>query len=371
MNYYAIILAAGKGHRYSKTIPKQYTALDNQLIINYSLKTFCEINSIKKIILVINKPDFNKFKNIIYKNPKIKIINGGKERKDSVFLALNKVKINNPKKILIHDAARPYANQNLINKIIKYSIKNDAVIPCKKVTDTTIYNNNILDRKKILSIQTPQCFTYKKIFNLHKKYRGKKFNDESSLFFFEKLKVKKIIVHNNNDKITHKSDIDLNLSDKKITYGIGYDIHRLEKNYKLYLGGIKIPYSMGLVGHSDGDPVIHALIDSILGSRKLGDIGTLFPNNKKFKNKRSTLFLKEVIKLIKINNIKINNIDINIIAQKPNLKNYKSMISNNLAKICNINQNQISVKGKTTDRLGNIGKNKSIACEVITSVSNN
>jgi 2-C-methyl-D-erythritol 4-phosphate cytidylyltransferase/2-C-methyl-D-erythritol 2,4-cyclodiphosphate synthase len=103
----------------------------------------------------------------------------------------------------------------------------------------------------------------------------------------------------------------------------------------------------------------------------LGDIGTLFPNNKKFKNKRSTFFLKEIINLLKIKNIKINNIDINIIAQQPNLKKYKKIISNNLSKICDISEKQISVKGKTTDRLGNIGKNKAIACEVISSVSNN
>ena len=128
---------------------------------------------------------------------------------------------------------------------------------------------------------------------------------------------------------------------------------------------------MGTVGHSDGDPVIHALIDALLGSKKLGDIGTLFPNNKKFKNKRSIFFLKEVINLIEAKNIKINNIDINIIAQKPNLKKYKKIISKNLAKICNISEKQISVKGKTTDRLGNVGKNKAIACEVITSVTNN
>ena len=128
---------------------------------------------------------------------------------------------------------------------------------------------------------------------------------------------------------------------------------------------------MGTVGHSDGDPVIHALVDSLLGSKKLGDIGTLFPNNKKFKNKRSTFFLKKIINLLETKNIKINNIDINIIAQQPNLKKYKKIISHNLSKICNISEKQISVKGKTTDRLGNIGKNKAIACEVITSVSNN
>jgi len=368
MNYCAIILAAGKGHRYSKNIPKQYTVFDNELIINYSLKIFSELKPIKKIILVINKPQFKKFKDQVYKNKKITIIEGGKERKDSVFLALKKLKKKNYKKVLIHDAARPFLKKKLVNKIIKSSIKNDAVIPYIPNTDSIVFKNKILDRKKVLSIQTPQCFSFKKIFSLHKEYKNKEFNDESSLFFLKNFKVKKILGDHNNIKITLKNDLN---NKKEMFYGIGYDIHKLEKKYKLYLGGIYIPYPIGTVGHSDGDPVIHALIDSLLGSKKLGDIGTLFPNNKKFKNKRSTFFLKKIINLIEEKNIKINNIDINIIAEKPSLKKYKKIISKNLAKICNINEKRISVKGKTTDRLGNIGKNKSIACEVITSVTNN
>ena len=368
MSYCAIILAAGKGHRYSRTIPKQYTVFDNELIINYSLKIFSEIKPIKKIILVINRLQFTKFKDQVYKSKKITIIEGGKERKDSVFLALSKLKKNNYKKVLIHDAARPFIKKILINKIIKFSKKNDAVIPYITNTDTVVFKKQILDRKKVLSIQTPQCFSYRKIFSLHKEYKNKKFNDESSLFFYKNFNVKKILGDHSNIKITLKNDLNNN---KELSYGIGYDIHKLEKNYKLYLGGVYIPYSMGTVGHSDGDPVIHALIDSILGSKKLGDIGTLFPNNKKFKNKRSTFFLKKIINLIEAKNVKINNIDINIIAQKPNLKKYKKTISKNLAKICNISEKQISVKGKTTDRLGNVGKNKAIACEVITSVTDN
>jgi 2-C-methyl-D-erythritol 4-phosphate cytidylyltransferase/2-C-methyl-D-erythritol 2,4-cyclodiphosphate synthase len=368
MSYCAIILAAGKGHRYSRTIPKQYTVFDNELILNYSLKIFSEIKPIKKIILVINRPQFTKFKDQVYKSKKITIIGGGKERKDSVFLALSKLKKNNYKKVLIHDAARPFLKKTLINKVIKFSKKNEAVIPYITNTDTVVFKNQILDRKKVLSIQTPQCFTYRKIFSLHKEYKNKKFNDESSLFFYKNFKVKKILGDYNNIKITLKNDLK---SNHELSYGIGYDIHKLAKNYKLYLGGVYIPYSMGTVGHSDGDPVIHALIDSILGSKKLGDIGTLFPNNKKFKKKRSTFFLKKVINLIQAKNVKINNIDINIIAQKPNLKKYKKIISKNIAKICNISEKQISVKGKTTDRLGNVGKNKAIACEVITSVTDN
>ena len=126
-------------------------------------------------------------------------------------------------------------------------------------------------------------------------------------------------------KITDKEDLNIFKSLKKgKTYsGIGFDVHRLVKGRKLYLGGIKIPFALGLQGHSDADPVLHALIDSLLGACKLGDIGKLFSDkNKKYKNIRSTILLKKVIELIKSKNFSINNIDINIIAQKPKIKKY-------------------------------------------------
>ena len=151
--------------------------------------------------------------------------------------------------------------------------------------------------------------------------------------------------------------------------GIGFDIHRLVKGRKLYLGGIKIPFPLGLKGHSDADPVLHALIDSLLGASKLGDIGKLFSNkNKKYKNIRSTILLKKVVKLIKSKNFSINNIDINIIAQKPKIKKYSNKMTQTISKLCGINSNQINIKGKTTEKLGLIGKGKAIASEVLTSV---
>jgi len=155
----------------------------------------------------------------------------------------------------------------------------------------------------------------------------------------------------------------------KIFYGIGYDVHKLTQGKKLFLGGIKIPFPLGTVGHSDGDPVIHALIDSILGACGLGDIGNLFSNkNKNYKNIRSTILLKNVIKLIESKYFIINNIDINIITEKPKIKKYRKKIINLISKICKIKFNQINVKGKTTEKLGIIGKGNAIASEVVTSV---
>ena len=145
----------------------------------------------------------------------------------------------------------------------------------------------------------------------------------------------------------------------------------MTKGRKLFLGGIKIPFALGLQGHSDADPVLHALIDSLLGACKLGDIGKLFSNkNKKYKNIRSTILLKKVIELIKSKNFSINNVDINIIAQKPKIKKYSKKMIQAISKLCEINPSQINIKGKTTEKLGLIGKERAIASEVISSVTN-
>ena len=155
----------------------------------------------------------------------------------------------------------------------------------------------------------------------------------------------------------------------KTYFGIGFDVHKLTKKRKLYLGGIKIPFPLGLKGHSDADPVLHAIIDSLLGACRLGDIGKLFSNkNKKYKNIRSTILVKKVIGLIKSKNFSINNIDINIIAQKPKIKKYSKKMIKLISKLCEINPDQINIKGKTTEKLGLIGKGKAIASEVICSV---
>ena len=123
------------------------------------------------------------------------------------------------------------------------------------------------------------------------------------------------------------------------------------------------------MGHSDGDPVLHALTDAILGACSMGDIGEKFSDkNKKFRNIRSTILLNEIIKQIKNRNFLINNIDINIITQKPKIQKYKKQITNCIAKLCEISLSQINIKGKTTEKLGLIGKEKAIACEVIVSV---
>jgi len=374
MSLFLILLAAGDSKRLKSRIPKPFHIVNNKTLLEHSLNSFKNFHEIKKTVVVYNKKHKKYLDKLNLKNA-LKVI-GGRSRQESTFKALKRIKKMNCKKVLIHDSARPSPSRILVNKIIYNLKKNHAVVPVIKIHDATkrVRRNKIfknIDRNSLRFSQTPQGFTYRKIYEKHKKNINASFDDDSSLFTKDEEKVVAIIGNKKNLKITDKEDLNTfkSLKKGKTYYGIGFDIHRLAKGRKLYLGGIKIPYTLGLEGHSDADPVLHALIDSLLGASRLGDIGKLFSNkNKKYKNIRSIILIKKVIELIKSKNFSINNIDINVIAQIPKIKKYSKKMIGVISKICKINPNQINIKGKTAEKLGLIGKEKAIASEVIVSI---
>ncbi len=374
MNLFLILLAAGDSKRFKSSTPKPFYKVNNKTLLEHSFDAFNNIAKIQKTIIVYNKKH-KKYLNRIKFKKSIKII-GGSTRQQSAYKALKIAKRMNCKKILIHDAARANPSKNLINKIIKKLKNNKAVIPVIRANDATkrveknfIFKN--IKRNNLVFSQTPQGFDFSKIFEKHKKNINENFDDDSGLFTLYNEKVFTVDGNKTNIKITDKEDIDIfkSLKSGKDYSGIGFDIHKLVKGRKLYLGGVKIPFDHGLEGHSDGDPVLHSIIDSLLGASRLGDIGKLFSNkNKKYKNIRSTILLKKTIDLIKSKNFEINNIDINIIAQKPKIKRYSKKMKEIISKLCQINLNQINIKGKTTEKIGLIGKGNAIASEVISTI---
>ena len=374
MSLFLILLAAGDSKRLKSSIPKPYQVINNNTLLEHSLKAFENIKKIRKTIIVYNRKHKKYLKKLALRN--ITIITGGKTRQESTFKALKKINKMNCKKVLIHDCARPYPSRKLISGIINKLKNNHAVVPIVKAYDATkrveknmIFKN--IQRNSLRFSQTPQGFTFKKIYEKHEKNINASFDDDSALFTEDDEKVVAINGSKTNLKITDREDLNIfkSLKKGKIYSGIGFDIHKLIKGRKLFLGGIKIPFKLGLKGHSDADPVLHALIDSLLGATKLGDIGKLFSNkNKKYKNIRSTLLLKKVIRLIKSKNFSINNIDINVITQKPKIKKYSKKMIYTISQICGINISQINIKGKTSEKFGLIGKGKAIASEAISSV---
>jgi len=362
-----IILAGGESKRFNSNTPKPYHLYKGKPLLLHSIDKVKNYGKFNKIVLVINKKHKAYIKKLKIKN--LKIIFGGKTRAESAYKGLRSIKNYNIRNVMIHDAARPNFSLKLLDKLNKELKLNDCIIPAIQTTDS-IKQKSInkvinLKRENIYLIQTPQAFNYKKLYQLQNN-RGVEITDDANLFARTGKKIKIIKGEINNNKITVNSDIKINNS---IKYGLGFDVHRLVPNKTLYLGGIKIPSPLGTLGHSDGDPVLHAVTDAILGACSMGDIGEKFSDkNKKFKNIRSTILLSKIIKQIKIKKFIINNMDINIITQKPKIQKYKKKITNCIAKICGIHYSQINIKGKTTEKLGVIGKEKAIACEVIASV---
>ena len=151
--------------------------------------------------------------------------------------------------------------------------------------------------------------------------------------------------------------------------GIGYDIHRLLEGSKLIVGGIEINFEKGSVGHSDGDALIHSIVDALLGAASLGDIGEYFSSeNKEWKNEKSEVFLKFSTKKIRSIGYEIDHIDTNIIIQKPKILKYRNKIIENLSQIMEIKKDQVSVKAKTADFLGPIGKGLGWECQAIATI---
>tara|TARA_Y100000992_G_scaffold50849_1_gene29979 strand:- start:2452 stop:3558 length:1107 start_codon:yes stop_codon:yes gene_type:complete len=365
MNNYFVILAAGKGSRFSNKKPKQYHLYKNKELYEHSINKSISSKLFKKIILVVDNPKKIKKKF----SEKIIIIKGGKERSESSLISLKFLKKFKPNNILIHDAARPNFSISLIKKIIKELEEHSSVIPVVNPNDSIKYKlkNHLynLNRNKTFLTQTPQGFKFKKLYNLALKEKNK-INDEATLFINKDKKVKLIKGEFNNNKITYIEDIKI----PKTYFGIGFDIHKLIKKKKLYLGGIKVPFHSGLKGHSDGDVILHAIIDALLGAMKKKDIGTFFPSNKKkFKNIRSPKMLKPILTNLNKENFSINNLDINLICERPKVSKYRNKIINSISKLMDLRKDKINLKGKTVEKIGLIGKENAIACETIVSIS--
>ena len=377
MSFSLIILAGGNSHRFKSNIGKPYQKIAGKSLIEININKARNFTQIKKVVLVYNKKDSKRLKLLKLKN--IKFIVGGKTRQQSTLNALkyliNQKGIN---KVLIHDVARPNFTTKLLHLIIRNMRNAKAVVPKIRIQDAIkqiIDSSNeeyIVSKKRdnLFLTQTPQGFNLKEIYQLHRANSGRYKDDDISLYM-DLNKVKFIDGEKSNFKITDQSDFEnlKNIYKSKQSVGIGFDVHRLVPGKKLFLAGLKIKSKLGTLGHSDGDPVLHSVTDAILGACKMGDIGQMFSDkSKRFKNIRSTILLNRVIERINSKGFFINNLDINIISQTPRIKSFKNKMISNIAKLCKISKDKVNIKGKTTEKLGVVGKKRAIACEVICSV---
>jgi len=322
MSLVFIVTAAGKGKRFGWKKNKLLYTVNSKPLIWYTLKNIEQSSVVDKILLVVDKDSKIEFQKIVKESgfeKVIGIINGGEERQGSVYNGLKWLNKNFSDRrffVGIHDGARINIGSDLIKRVYKEAKKYKAAIPVVYVTDTVKRVDDrgfvveTVERKNRVLVQTPQIFDFNLIFEAYKRAEkdGMKATDDASLAEYSKIKVKCVDGESENIKITTKNDLKIFDTFK---VGVGFDVHRIGGNKKyIYLGGVKIGTGFGVVAHSDGDVLIHSIIDALLGALGKMDIGEMFPDNdKRFKNIRSTKMLKQVLKILRDDNYQIVNLD--------------------------------------------------------------
>ena len=380
-NNLAIILSGGTGTRFDISKPKQFYKLNKKTIVETTVEKFVNSNFFNHIIVVSHK-DFFKFTKSLFNNKNIKVILGGENRQKSVFNGLSAAKSFNPKYVLIHDAVRPFFSMNLLQRVLKNLKGEISVVPSINVYDSVRYFKNKkysnVFRDNLKLIQTPQGFCFKSIYEAHKKNKESIHTDDSMILYELKNKIRLIKGEKMNFKITTKEDYNIgklivkenNMSDIRV--GTGFDVHKFKKGKKLKLFGITIPFDKSLDGHSDADVGFHSIVDAILGGLCLGDIGNHFPpTDNKWKNKKSIFFMTYVKKLLKNEKFKVNNLDVTLICEKPKVSQYQKRFIESVAEALDIDCRKINIKGTTTEKLGFLGREEGIACQVSVTLSKN
>ncbi len=366
-----IIAAAGSSSRMGNGCSKQLLTIGGKTVLEHSLLAFESSEKVKEIIISAKNNEIEIVKEISKNYPKVKcIVEGGKIRQESVQLAFDKVS-KESELVAIHDAARPFIKTEEIDCILDFAEIHGAVCPVSPIVDTVKsvedgVINATLDRDKLFRASTPQTFKtdiYKKALNSIKD--GQIFTDDCGIVENIGVKVHTYIMKNENIKITTQDD--LIKIPRTTRIGHGYDVHRLAENRKLIIGGVDVPHSVGLLGHSDADVLIHAIMDALLGAAGLGDIGRHFPDtDEKYSGISSMILLNEVFKLITSSGYYIENIDATVIAQAPKLSPFIPQMIENIAYVLNLDKNQVNIKATTEEHLGFTGEKLGISAHAVT-----
>ena len=366
----AILLAAGISSRFNCSVPKQYLYLGKKQILDYSIDRIYNHKLCDLLIVVVDKNYRNIYNSNLIKNKRIKFVLGGESRQQSVINGIKSLP-SSENLLLIHDAARPGIDHDIINKLIKVLDKNvSCAIPSLPQYDSLLKNekksNISISRQNLFRIQTPQVFQSNALkLNDFLKYPDA--TDESEIVLKKGKKLKTIPGKEKLLKITSEWDYmilrKIMNEDKEYRTGSGFDVHAFSsKPSKLVLGGIEINHQYGLIGHSDADVLLHSITDAILGSISKGDIGIHFPpTDKKWKNIESAIFLKKSIDILKKEGGELINIDSTVICEEPKIYKYNKKITNNLSILTDLKTDRISIKGTTTENLGFLGRKEGIA----------
>jgi len=382
----AIVAAGGLGSRVGGEVPKQFSELgdgSNMLLRCLTTLTRCDI--VNEIVVAIPPSWHGDWRPDGTGNKPITIVVGGQRRQDSVANALARVS-NATDLVVIHDAARPFVSSVLIERTVRAAQLHGAAIAAIPVTDTvkeageraadgSRLIRRTLPRETIFLAQTPQAFRHDVLTHAIAAAAAANVTDEAMLVERAGYAVHLVEGDVTNIKITSAEDLTNARALVKgerlgvwttTRIGSGYDLHRLVPDRALILAGVRIPFERGLAGHSDADLVCHAVTDAVLGATGAGDIGRLFPDSDaRWKDADSIQMLRDAVDVVHTAGFSVANVDVTVIAERPKLVPYLDEMRANLARALGIDASAVSIKGKTNEGVGEIGRGEAMACHAV------
>ncbi|MBI4633243.1 MAG: 2-C-methyl-D-erythritol 4-phosphate cytidylyltransferase [Deltaproteobacteria bacterium] len=388
MKTVAVIPGGGSGRRMEGAVPKQYLLLDGTPILIHTLKIFHESPYIDEIFLIVPPDDVAVVRSMLENECRIskvsRVLAGGRERQDSVRNGLRMVDDNHDI-VVIHDAVRPFITGDLIRLAVEGARVAGAVAIGMTAKDTVKRAggddlvSETLNRDSIWLVQTPQAFQRQVIKKAYEKAYEDNFIGTDDAVLVERMgvPVKMIPGSSDNIKITTQNDLLIGEAlmrkkggEKLMHTGFGYDSHRLVGDRALILGGVKVPYEKGLLGHSDADVLLHAIGDALIGAIGAGDIGAFFPDtDPAYKNISSLKLLDRIAVLVKERGFSVNNLDATVVMEEPRMREYVESMVLNISRSLAIPSEQINIKAKTNEGMGFVGRKEGIAAFAVVTVN--
>jgi 2-C-methyl-D-erythritol 4-phosphate cytidylyltransferase/2-C-methyl-D-erythritol 2,4-cyclodiphosphate synthase len=370
----ALIIAAGRGERLGGGLPKQYRPLGGKPMLRWAVEAMLAHARIGEVRIVIGKDQEALASSALVRIEAGPLVTGGAQRSDSVAAGLAAC---SGEIVLIHDAARPFCPPAVVTRLLEALEREDGAVPVLPVTDTMARADSLLgepvDRTGAVRVQTPQAFRLAAIRDAYASWEGPSATDDATVARAAGLRVAAVAGDLALEKLTTLEDwtrAEAMLAARLITRtGMGFDVHAFAGEGPIMLGGVAVPHSRGLAGHSDADVVLHAITDALLGAAALGDIGQHFPpSDPQWKGASSDRFLRHAAELIRARGGIVDHVDCTIIGEEPKVSPYRSSIGARVAEILGIRGDQVSVKATTTECLGFTGRGEGLAAQAVATI---
>jgi 2-C-methyl-D-erythritol 4-phosphate cytidylyltransferase/2-C-methyl-D-erythritol 2,4-cyclodiphosphate synthase len=370
----ALIVAAGRGSRMGGDVPKQFRQLGGKPVLRWAVESLIRHPAVQAVRVVVGQGQQDRAGEALSGIDVGEFIEGRAERADSVRAGLAAVEGD---AVLVHDAARPFCPLAVVDRLLASLEFFEGAAPVLPVGDTLARIGDTLgepiDRTDLARVQTPQAFRLGALKSAYKIWKGPSPTDETTVVRAAGMKVAAIEGDPALEKLTLPSDFERAeqwLAGRfRPSTGMGFDVHAFSGEGPIMLGGVEVPHSRGLAGHSDADVVLHAITDALLGAAGLGDIGAHFPpSDPRWKGAQSSLFLVHAVELLREKGALIDHVDCTVITEAPKIGPHRAAMRARIAEIAGLSVDQVSVKATTTEGLGFTGRREGIAAQAVASI---